>query len=123
MTVQAYSDILETAAGSNGYIFGYDWDVNKNVKLTFPLVRAYPFNWGLPRSESFTISQSFFIYVKNENKVTGWDAAIAVWETFKGNLTGNVEVTEVTAAQIHYYGFTIEQAVVLEVTANVKIYC
>lgn len=124
MTTTQYTTILE-AAVPNGvtYLYGYNDEVNQNV--TLPLFRVYPLNWGDARGDKFTISQQFFIYVKAATKQAAWDEAIAYFNTFKSNLTGNVQINAdpVIPMLLHTFGFNVQETRVVEITVNITIHC
>lgn len=122
MEIVKYSNLLK-AATPNGvtYLYGYNDEVNQNVPL--PLLRVYPLNWKQVRAPSFVISQQFFIYVKATTKQAAWDTAIAHFNTFKTNLTGNVRITGDAVMLLHTFGFNVQDTRVIEITVDVTVFC
>lgn len=124
MTIAAYKLILETASTDfESFLYGYSWDVNIKHKADYPVLRAYPVKWGLPRAESFKIDQEFWVYNINADMVTSWDEAIALWKKFAAKLTGNVTLNEVKDVELFPLGKTVEQGQAIKIIANVTIWC
>lgn len=124
MTILTYSTALETAASPfETFKYGYSWEINLNHKEAYPVLRAYPEKWGLPRTESFKLDQEFWIYNIAADIVTSWDEALVLWAAFAANLPTNISLNQVNSVDLYPLGKTVEYGQAIKIVANLTIWC
>ena len=123
MTITNYKSYLAAAAGAKTFVYGYSWDVNVNHKAAYPIIRATPKDWGLPRGSSFKIKQEFVIYNINADAATSWDECISIWNTYKGLLNSQIVLDDVDSVDLLPLGETVENGQAIKIVANLTIWC